>query len=183
MVITAKMCGRLNPVDTLVVFFATSADTADSGVSSWIAITISVAALAVSVWSSFYAAERSRRTANQMAMNANYSRIHELLVDPKAAAGRRMLFISAKDGSFPRLGEPRWDHINYALALYDTLGGYIRRGLIDKELALSAWYDPLRRIAAPARAFAERRQDGHSNPPWAHLMWLLTEAEEYRPRI
>jgi hypothetical protein len=52
---------------------------------------------------------------------ATYQRIHELLVDPKAAAGRRRLFQQQEERNFPELGEEGWDEINYSLALYDAL--------------------------------------------------------------
>lgn len=149
--------------------------------SPWIAVVVSVVALVISVWAAIYGASRSRRAAHEMARNANFTRIHELLVDPKAAAGRRKLFLAAQRGEFPGQGRTDWDDINYSLALYDTLGAYMQRGIVDPDLALAAWHDPLQRIAAPARAFVDHRESAFTARPWAHLLWLLREAETYRP--
>ena len=110
----------------------------------------------------------------QLAKMAAYQRIHELLVDPKAAAGRRRLFQAARANKFPALGEDGWDEINYSLALYDTLGGYMYRGQVDEDaVVLDAWHHPLVNIAGPVREFMAHRQAQKVQQPWAHLMDLL----------
>lgn len=119
------------------------------------------------------------RQTERISRQANYTRLHEMLVDPKAACGRRKLFMAYDHDAYPTLGDPDWDDINYSLALYDTLGGYLKHGLIDRELALAAWHDPLTRITTPAEHFICLRARGLEPPPWAFLRYLLQEADAY----
>jgi hypothetical protein len=116
----------------------------------------------------------------KLAKMAAYQRIHELLVDPKAAAGRRRLFQAAEAKKFPALNEAGWDEINYSLALYDTLAGYVYREQVDENVVLDAWHHPLVNIADPVRKFMAHRKTQKVNQPWAHLMGLLTKAEQYQ---
>jgi hypothetical protein len=162
-----------------------------------LALIVSFAALAVSILTSRANLAATREIARQnlattrkmaeqaaahnlkLAKAAAYQRIHELLVDPKAAAGRRRLFQAASAKNFPALGEDGWDEINYSLALYDTLGGYVSREQVDEDVVLDAWHHPLVNIADPVRQFMAHRQAQRVYQPWAHLMGLLTEAEQY----
>lgn len=184
---------------TVINFAATTMATdidalrTSSGVAlqDWIAIGIAFLALLLSVWSAVYASKKAEGIADRTIQSQrdelranNYARLHELLVDPKAARGRRSLFKAAAKGKFPRRNKQRdsqeWDDINYSLALYDTLGGYIRRGLVDAELVLNAWHHPLQDIAEPVRLFMEHRQRSGVTQPWSFLMYLLTLASQHQ---
>jgi hypothetical protein len=151
-----------------------------------LALLVSLIALAVSIITSRQNLSATRRIAQDAADNdrklaraVTYQRIHELLVDPKAAAGRRRLFQAARDNRFPALGDDGWDEINYSLALYDTLAGYVHRGQVDEAVALDAWHHPLTNIAEPVRQFMTHREAQDVRQPWAHLMGLLAKAEQY----
>lgn len=151
-----------------------------------LALGVSVAALAVSIIATRQNLRATRKIAEDAATDARalaraatYQRIHELLVDPKAAAGRRRLFQAASTGRFPELGEDGWDEINYSLALYDTLGGYLHRGHVDADVVLDAWHHPLANIAGPVRSFMVRRRHSATAQPWAYLMDLLARAERH----
>ena len=127
-------------------------------------------------------AEAAAEHNRSLAQSATYQRIHELLVDPKAAAGRRLLFQAEKARHYPAVGEGTWDNINYSLALYDTLAGYMNRDQVDENVVLDAWHHPLKNIAIPVQEFvAHRRQQG-VHQPWAHLMDLLVKAQAYECR-
>ena len=152
-----------------------------------LALIVSFAALAVSIYTSKQNLTATRKIAEQAAADnlklakmAAYQRIHELLVDPKAAAGRRRLFQAERTKEFPALGEDGWDEINYSLALYDTLAGYVYRKQVDEDVVLDAWHHPLANIAGPVREFMAHRQAQSVQQPWAHLMGLLTKAEQYQ---
>lgn len=152
-----------------------------------LALVVSLAALAISILTSRQNLTATRQIAEQAAAHdlalakmAAYQRIHELLVDPKAAAGRRRLFQAARANKFPALGEEGWDEINYSLALYDTLAGYVSRGQVDENVVLDAWHHPLVNIAGPVREFMAHRQAQRVQQPWAHLMSLLAKAEQYQ---
>ena len=151
-----------------------------------LAFAVSLVALGLSVWSTRKTVERGEASAREtferteaMAHTATFQRMHEMLVDPKAARGRRLLFLAHKNGDFPTLGEERWDEINYALALYDTLGGYVKNGQVDEDLVLTAWHHPLVNIAEPVRAFMVHREGNDVRQPWAYLHDLLRRAALY----
>jgi hypothetical protein len=151
-----------------------------------LALIVSFLALAVSVVTSRQnlrttqaIAEQAAANAQALARTATYQRIHELLVDPKAAAGRRCLFQAARAKRFPGVGEEGWDEINYSLALYDTLAGYVHRHQVDEDVVLDAWHHPLANIARHVREFMVHREDQAVRQPWAHLMDLLAKAERY----
>lgn len=150
------------------------------------ALAVSIIALGLSVWSTRRTIRHSSDTAREtlarteeLARRATYQRLHEMLVDPKAAAGRRMLFKAHANDDFPGLGEDRWDQINYALALYDTLGGYLARGHVDEDLVLAAWHHPLVNITEPVRAFMAHRKANGVDQPWAYLHDLLDRARRH----
>jgi len=151
-----------------------------------LALIVSFAALAVSIVTSRQnlvatrtIAQQAADDARRLARDATYQRIHELLVDPKAAAGRRRLFQAAGLKEFPTLGDDGWDEINYSLALYDTLAGYVHRHQVDEEVVLDAWHHPLANIAGPIRQFMAHREDQNVRQPWAHLLGLVAKAEHY----
>ena len=158
-----------------------------------LALAVSIVALAVSIITTRQNQRATRQIAQEAAADAKalaraatYQRIHELLVDPKAAAGRRRLFQAAAAGRFPALGDDGWDEINYSLALYDTLAGYVHRGHIDADVVLDAWHHPLANIAEPVRSFMVHRRHSGAPQPWAYLMELLARAERHRctcPRV
>jgi hypothetical protein len=148
-----------------------------------LAFAVSLIALGLSVWSTRKTVARgeastraSLERSEAMARTSTFQRMHEMLVDPKAARGRRLLFLAHKNGNFPALGEQRWDEINYALALYDTLGGYVKNGQVDEDLVLTAWHHPLVNIAEPVRAFMAHREANDVRQPWAYLHDLLRRA-------
>lgn len=151
------------------------------------ALAVSIIALGLSVWSTrltvAYGAKSSAEVLDRteaLARRETYQRLHEMLVDPKAAAGRRMLFKAQADNDFPALGEERWDEINYALALYDTLGGYLARCHVDEDLVLTAWHHPLVNITGAVRAFMVHRENNGVVQPWAYLQALLERASRHK---
>jgi hypothetical protein len=151
-----------------------------------LALLVSLTALAVSIIAARQniratrkIAEDAAENAQLMARTATYQRIHELLVDSKAASGRRRLFQAARTKRYPALGEEGWDEINYSLALYDTLAGYVARAQVDEVVALDAWHHPLANIAPAVRAFMSHRQAENVTQPWAHLLGLLEKSELY----
>lgn len=125
--------------------------------------------------------ETSRNNAH-MARISTYQRIHEMLIAPEAAKGRRLLFIGHRKGKFPSLGMRGWDEINYSLALYDTLGGYVHHNQVDEDIVLSAWHHPLQNIAEPVRMFMQHRKKHNIQQPWAYLHQLISLAQYYECR-
>jgi hypothetical protein len=50
-----------------------------------------------------------------------------------------------------------WDHINQALAIYDTLGVHYATRLLPKRLVLKFWHHPLKAVYRPASMFVKHR--------------------------
>jgi hypothetical protein len=151
-----------------------------------LAFAVSLVALGLSLWTTRVSVSRNAAVAESsmvrtesLARASTYQRLHELLIDPRAAAGRRELFLAAASDSFPLLGEERWDQINYSLALYDTVGGYIALGHVDADTVLAAWHHPLLNISEPARGFIEHRRALGIDQPWTYLHQLIAAAKEY----
>lgn len=120
-----------------------------------------------------------RLSIRQARLNA-YTCIHELLVSPEVARGRRLLFQASHAGKLPKPYDPGWDEINQSLAMYDTLGVYVRRRIVSKKLVLESWHHPLANIREPALAFLAHRRGQRVRNPWPSLLTLLDEAARYR---
>lgn len=180
------MTTSLEVVSCLVVVAASPAGSFWEANKDLLALAVSLVALIVSIVTARQNVNTTKKIsqeatshAEKMARSATYQRLHELLIEPIAASGRRRLFQSARDGRFPGLGEDGWDEINYSLALYDTLAGYVYRGQVDGDVVLDAWHHPLENIAGPVAAFMEFRTEHGINQPWAYLMRLLADAERF----
>jgi hypothetical protein len=162
-----------------------------------LALAVSLAALFWSVWSTNKTTKRSEamtqrtltnaetmnrqtcETSAALARTATFQRMHEMLVDPKAAKGRRLLFVAHRTGGYPSLGQDGWDDINYSLALYDTLGGYVQHGQVDPEIVFETWHHPLQNIAVPVQEFMAHRRGEDVRQPWAFLHELVRRAQAH----
>ena len=112
----------------------------------------------------------SRRLYNlQLAKMAAYQRIHELLVDPKAAAGRRTPVPSRKGTEIPcaRRGWLGRDQLFPSPFARTRSGRYTYRGQVDEDVVLDAWHHRLVNIAGPVREFMAHRQAQKVEQPWA----------------
>ncbi len=139
-----------------------------------IALTLAVLGLALGLFTVWL-------SVNQARLNA-YTRMHEMLIAPEAASGRRILFLAHAAGNLPDPGDPDWDSINQALAMYDTLGVYVRRKIVNERLTMSAWFHPLCAIHGPADAWVAHRARHGVRNPWPSLTWLLDRAERYHAK-
>lgn len=139
-----------------------------------IALLISLLALVVGLVTVLIAVRQARL--------ATYARMHEAMIQPDAAHGRKLLFLAASAGTFPDIADPDWDRINHALTLYDTLGTYVRRRLVPRRLVLASWYRQLIAIEKPAEAFQQHRRNVGILQPWVGLGYLFTKAESYARR-
>lgn len=119
-----------------------------------------------------------------------YQRIHEKLVDPEVAYGRRRIFLLGGElggfgASFPLVtdsdeGVPSaWDIMNQSLAWYDTLGVYLAHRYVPRAVVLSAWKHPLVAIAPAAYRFLNHRARQGIQQPWGSLKTLILAADSY----
>lgn len=126
-----------------------------------LALGISLATVLIAVWA-------ARATC--------YQRIHEALVDPQAARGRKLAFVSLASGQWPSLESPEWDDLNQALALYDTLGVYVRRRYVPSGLVLENWSHPINTIGPAVSAFSEERARLGIRQYWTGYTYLAQRA-------
>lgn len=136
-----------------------------------VALFLAVVGLGVSLFTVWLSIRQSRLDA--------YTRMHEMLVSPEPARGRRILFLAHAQEQLPEPGNADWDAINQSLAVYDTLAVYMRRRIVNEQLVLSAWFHPLTAIHGPADAWVRHRAEYGVRNPWPNLHWLLERAEQY----
>jgi hypothetical protein len=139
-----------------------------------IALILAVLGLALGLFTVWLSVNQARLSA--------YTRMHEMLISPETAKGRRILFLAHAQGRLPDPGDPDWDSINQSLAMYDTVAVYMRRRIVPERLVLSAWFHPLSAIRAPADAWVKHRAEFGVRNPWPNLTWLLDRAEEYHTK-
>lgn len=139
-----------------------------------VALFLAVLGLAVSMFTVWLSVRQSRLDA--------YTRMHEMLVSPETARGRRILYLAYANHQLPEPGDADWDTINQSLAVYDTLAVYMRRRIVSERLVLSAWFHPLSAIKEPAEAWVRHRAEHGVRNPWPHLAWLLDRAEQYHTK-
>jgi hypothetical protein len=147
----------------------------------WVGENKDLLALVLAVIGLLVSLNTVRLSVRQARLNA-YTRIHELLVSPEIAKGRRMLFLANAANALPEPGDPGWDEINQSLAMYDTLGVYVGNRIVSRKLVLESWHHPLTDIRGPALAFLEHRRGHRVRNPWPSLRTLLDEAAGYRSK-
>lgn len=149
-----------------------------------LAVPMSALALIVAIGNTAWTQYRT----SKMNKLATYQRLHEALIKDGPSQGRRLLFVAHKkieegaapETAFPRLeGDPNWDRVNHALALYDTLGGYVALRLVPKRVVMQGWYHPLHTITEPVREFMKYRKSLGISRPWSYLDSLLNEVAVY----
>jgi hypothetical protein len=140
-----------------------------------VALFLAVLGLGVSLFTVWLSVRQSRLDA--------YTRMHEMLVSPETARGRRILYLAYAQNNLPEPGDADWDAINQALAVYDTLAVYMRQKIVDERLVLSAWFHPLAAIREPADAWVQHRALHGVRNPWPNLTWLLDHAEQYHVKL
>lgn len=139
-----------------------------------VALFLAVVGLCVSLLTVWLSVRQSRLNA--------YTRMHEMLVSPQTAGGRRILYLAHAQQRLPEPGDADWDAINQSLAVYDTLAFYMRRRIVGRRLVLSAWFHPLSAIREPADAWVQHRAAHGVRNPWPNLTWLLDRAESYHTK-
>lgn len=153
--------------------------------ANWLSSNKDLIAMILSV-TAILVAYRTIAIARRQSRLDTYARMHESMVSPDAARGRKRLFLhyrhqtSGPGYTFPRPEDDDWDEINQALALYDTLGMYFKARIVPRRLLLRAWHHPLKAIARPAREFAEWRRSMGILQPWNGLDYLLERARRVR---
>jgi hypothetical protein len=139
-----------------------------------IGIALAVIGLAVTAYTVATARTSQRRDA--------FMRMHEVLLLPEIQEGRRLLYQVEAIDDVPSQNTIEYQKINRALAIFDTLGHYVRRGHVDRREALELWHHSLVDLKLPAETFIQARKLKHRSEwtPWPRLRWLMSEAATYR---
>lgn len=121
-------------------------------------------------------------TSRRQQRDAAFARIHELLIQPDLQRGRRTLFAVRSAEDVPAVGTVAWDEANRALAMYETLGYYVAKGIVPPNQALGLWHHSIRDIRTAAGWFVEARRGTHVGGwrPWPYLHELMDRADRYR---
>jgi hypothetical protein len=140
-------------------------------------LSLCIATLAVGL--SFWTVLINRRQKRQ----ETFLKIHEILTSADLQHGRKLLYESARMGTFPDDGSDEFLLVNRALAVYDAVGMYIRRRIVSKDWILDSWHHSLQDIRPAAEAFVRHRQKKHHMwKPWPDLEVLLESAEGYQTK-
>ncbi len=106
--------------------------------------------------------------------------IHEKMVTSDLQEGRRMLFTEIKT---PEDVERLFQHdreayqkINRALAMYDVLGVYVKRGYILEDWVMEEWRSGLAKAGEPGRLFIDHRCQQGIPSNWPNFLELSRRA-------
>lgn len=156
---------------------------------------------AIAVLTTVVVATRAIAANSSLQRQAAYQRLHERLIEPDVAKGRRLLIMThharlareatgetiplgyegrdpAKarpDYAYPLPTDEDWDLVNHSLALLDTLGYYLKSGLIDQGTFAESWRTPLQNLRDPLLEFQKHRYALNIHQPWSYLSGMMEE--------
>ncbi len=145
----------------------------------WLALCsalLAVAALMLGVVNYFHAQRRDKRDL--------FIRIHEELIKPDAAEGRRHLYTIKDPSDAVAIAgdQERSGAIYRALAMFDLLALYSESEWIDESQVLQEWGYSLRNTLDPANMWiAERYRDREEWHSWEHYQRLARAAKAAAP--
>jgi hypothetical protein len=92
--------------------------------------------------------------------------------------GRQLLLSQTFDEvSIENLSFSDRANISRAMAIYDTLGLYLRRGYLIEDDVIEMWGNPAYRAWGQAQPFVERRAKHSGLPAYPHFRYLAERAE------
>jgi hypothetical protein len=113
-----------------------------------------------------------------------FLKIHEIMISEDSYRGRQLLLSREfDDASIEGLPSGERADISRTLALYDTLGLYLRRNHLVEDDVRSMWGDPARRAWRAAQPFVKRRaRQAPDQPAYPHFQYLAGRFESPRER-
>jgi hypothetical protein len=137
-------------------------------------IAISILALALS---SLVFVDSRRRHRRDLFLN-----IHEVMISADQYRGRQLLLAGSHDqNSIERLPDEVRANVSRAIAMYDTLGLYMKRGYLVEKDVFDMWGFPARRAWRAAEPFVERRRNAaRGQPAYPYFRYLAERAESQR---
>ena len=102
-----------------------------------------------------------------------FLKIHELMISEDQYRGRQLLLSQDFDDvSIEKLTLEDRANISRALATYDTLGLYLRRGYLIEEDVIEMWGNAACRAWRKAQPFVERRARTSGRPAYPNFQYL-----------
>jgi hypothetical protein len=127
--------------------------------------------------------------ANRSQKRSRFMEMHEMLTSLDSQEGRRLLLqwsgpsTSAELDRLFKKDPLRFDKINRAIGLYNTLAIYAHEKYLPRRQALNHWGPAIRGSWPRIETFVRWRRDGSPNDEmWSHLVWFaeLSGAEVSR---
>lgn len=111
----------------------------------------------------------------------NYLKLHEMLISEDRHRGRQIMYMRCAGGSpISQIPEGERAMISRAIATYDAVGLYVKRGYVDENDVMDTWADSVQRAWRSAQPFIVDRRDGHGvKDPWPFFRYLAQRAERY----
>jgi hypothetical protein len=142
-----------------------------------LSLAISLLALALSSLAFFDTRRRHKRDL--------FIQIHEVMISADQTHGRQLLLSrSTDDERIDDLEPDERANISRALAMYDTLGLYTKRGYLIEEDVFDMWGFPIRRAWRAAQPFVARREEAaQGSSAYPFFRYLAQRAESQRDVI
>lgn len=111
----------------------------------------------------------------------NFLAVQELMLTPELQRGRILLYRAGITGEVPSTESADYYLMVRALAVFDLMGSYVRRGIIKRRWVLEYWHPRLQSLRPGYEAMHLDRQEAypyrvHDRPD---LLELMERAERY----
>lgn len=141
------------------------------GLKDWLVVILAGAALVVSLSAFLFNWRKAKQDT--------FLSIHDKMVTADLQEGRRLLFeIKSPDAAGKLLKEDRegYQKVNMALAMYDVLCLYAKRGYVRKSLVMEAWGPGLANARIPGKHFIAHRTKQGVPSTWTNFDEVTLEA-------
>jgi hypothetical protein len=109
-----------------------------------------------------------------------FLQIQEAMLSTDLQHGRRLVYRIGEGAVPPTGGTDELNAIARALAMFNVLGTYTRRGIIPRRWVLDFWHKRLRALRPGlTEVVAQRVQWSNGQAPWPDLLDLVERAENY----
>jgi hypothetical protein len=110
---------------------------------------------------------------------SSYLAVQELMLNDELQRGRLLIYEVGMSGKLPPIGTADYYRMVRALAIFDLMGAYARKGIIQRNWVLDYWH-PRLQVLRPGYELVNFRDDGpypsHGRPD---LLDLIERAERF----
>jgi hypothetical protein len=106
-----------------------------------------------------------------------FLKLHELMISEDQYRGRQLLLSQTfNEASIETLAPNDRANISRAIAMYDTMGLYLRRGYLIEDDVIDMWGNAACRAWGKAQPFVERRSRNTGLPAYPNFRYLAERA-------